>query len=222
MLDRMGWSCVRCADTVRVLVCTLYEAVNASAPGTKFLTNSLGSFYGYAALLLPSVAKAMVGRRALPGRKTNPQIIDQQLRSRRTRMVAVFEKRPSFSGALANGGMKQPLPHNLIHCNTKTMITYILQSHLLLGRFLRPLRRAAEPRDVFQHNRAYLLGSLLLGLILPWQTGERCFLSQPELLLVTLQPITMGIDNLEVVITATAAEPGLGWWEVLLAVYWLG
>ena len=103
------------------------------------------------------------------------------------------------------------------------MITYILQATFCWAVFYALYAGLLSRATFFQHNRAYLLGSLLLGLILPLADWQALLpVTQPELLLVTLQPITMGIDNLEVVITATAAEPGLGWWEVLLAVYWLG
>ncbi|MCB0616134.1 MAG: TonB family protein [Phaeodactylibacter sp.] len=103
------------------------------------------------------------------------------------------------------------------------MITYILQATFCWAVFYALYAGLLSRATFFQHNRAYLLGSLLLGLALPlvdWQILLSS--SQPELLVVTLQPITIGMENLEVVITATAAEPGLGWWEVLLAAYWLG
>ncbi|MCB0547302.1 MAG: TonB family protein [Phaeodactylibacter sp.] len=103
------------------------------------------------------------------------------------------------------------------------MITYIIQATfcwaVLYALYAGLLSRAT----FFNHNRAYLLGSLLLGLALPlveWQLLLPA--EQPELLVATLYPITIGMENLEVIVTATAGEPGVSWWEVLLAAYWLG
>ncbi|MCB9036899.1 MAG: TonB family protein [Lewinellaceae bacterium] len=103
------------------------------------------------------------------------------------------------------------------------MIPYILQITFCWAAFYALYAGLLSRATFFNHNRAYLLGSLVLGLILPlagWQLWLPA--GQPELLTVTLQPITIGMENLEVVVMATAAEPGLGWWEALLAVYWLG
>ena len=103
------------------------------------------------------------------------------------------------------------------------MIPYILQTTLCWAAFYALYAGLLSRATFFSHNRAYLLGSLLLGLALPladWQALLPA--TQPDLLVVTLQPITIGLENLEVVVTATAAKPGLGWWEALLAVYWLG
>lgn len=103
------------------------------------------------------------------------------------------------------------------------MIPYILQITFCWAAFYALYAGLLSRATFFNHNRAYLVGSLALGLILPlagWQLWLPA--GQPELLTVTLQPITIGMENLEVVVMATAAEPGLGWWEALLAVYWLG
>ncbi len=103
------------------------------------------------------------------------------------------------------------------------MIPYILQATLCWAAFYGLYAGLLSRATFFHHNRAYLLGSLLLGLALPladWQLLLHA--AQPELLVVTLQPITIGLESLEIVVTATAAEPGLGWWEALLAAYWLG
>lgn len=103
------------------------------------------------------------------------------------------------------------------------MITYIIQATLCWAVFYALYAGLLSRATFFHHNRAYLLGSLLLGLALPlvdWQWLLPA--EQPELLVVTLQPITIGMENLEIVVTATAEEPGMGWWEALLAAYWLG
>ncbi len=103
------------------------------------------------------------------------------------------------------------------------MITYIIQATLCWAVFYALYAGLLSRVTFFNHNRAYLVGSLLLGLALPlvdWQALLPA--EQPELLVVTLQPITVGMESLEIVVTATAEEPGIGWWEVLLAAYWLG
>ncbi|MCB9290851.1 MAG: TonB family protein [Lewinellaceae bacterium] len=103
------------------------------------------------------------------------------------------------------------------------MITCIVQATLCWAAFYALYAGLLSRATFFSHNRAYLVGSLLLGLALPLLDWQQLLpAGQPEALVVAFQPITIGMENLEVVVSATAAEPGLGWWEVLLATYWLG
>ncbi|MCB9297944.1 MAG: TonB family protein [Lewinellaceae bacterium] len=103
------------------------------------------------------------------------------------------------------------------------MIPYILQTTLCWAAFYGLYAWLLSRVTFFNHNRAYLLGSLLLGLLLPladWQLLLPA--ARPELLAVTLQPITLSLENLQVAAAPDASGQGPGWWEVLQTIYWLG
>ncbi|MCB0569892.1 MAG: TonB family protein [Phaeodactylibacter sp.] len=103
------------------------------------------------------------------------------------------------------------------------MITYILGVTLCWAAFYVLYACLLSRSTFFKINRAYLLGALLLSLVLPlvkWPAPASG--SSAEMAVITLQPITVGIQAVEVVVTATASDPGLSLWDVLLALYWLG
>ncbi len=103
------------------------------------------------------------------------------------------------------------------------MITYILGVTLCWAAFYGLYAWLLSRSTFFRLNRAYLLAAMLLSLFLPlveWPAPASG--SSAEMITVTLQPITVGLEAVEIVVTATAADPGLSLWDALLALYWVG
>ncbi|MCB0552671.1 MAG: TonB family protein [Phaeodactylibacter sp.] len=102
------------------------------------------------------------------------------------------------------------------------MITYILGVTLCWAAFYGLYAWLLSRATFFNLNRAYLLIALMLGLVLPLTPWPAPGGGSAEMITVTLQPITVGIEAVEIVVTATANEPGLSLWDVLLILYWAG
>lgn len=105
------------------------------------------------------------------------------------------------------------------------MISYILEVTICWAVFYALYRLLLSRSTYFHFNRAYLLGTLLLSLLLPmaeWPAPQA--MEASTLATVYLQPISVGIETIEIVVTATAEESTnmISLWDVLLALYWLG
>jgi TonB family protein len=76
----------------------------------------------------------------------------------------------------------------------------------------------------FSANRFYLLGSLVLGALLPLVPEKLFFLQEPELVSYTLQPIVVGVDQIGQAAAGSddGAGGGFGWMQLLSTVYLLG
>ncbi len=87
---------------------------------------------------------------------------------------------------------------------------FYLLYHLLLGK-----------ETFFRLNRWYLLGTVLLGLAIPAIEFELALAAEPQIFY--LQPITIGVEQLEtVIVSASGQEQGFDFWQMLVWVYWAG
>ena len=102
------------------------------------------------------------------------------------------------------------------------MLTYILKVTLCWAAFYLVYHLLLRRETFFRLNRYYLLVTVLLGLGLPafefnWQLAET------PAAVYYLQPITVGVEQLEtVIVTASAQEEGFDFWALLTWVYWAG
>ncbi len=111
------------------------------------------------------------------------------------------------------------------------MLSYILQVSVCWGIFFLLYALVLSRTTFFSWNRAYLLFTLIISLALPaleWPVPEA-----PSALALQaayyMQPITIGVQQLEVVVTAApeisspeSSSPVLTWRSVLLLIYWIG
>jgi len=111
------------------------------------------------------------------------------------------------------------------------MLSYILQVSICWGIFFLLYALVLSRTTFFSWNRAYLMLTLIISLALPaleWPVPEA-----PSAVALQaayyMQPITIGVQQLEVIVTAapeTAApessSPVLNWRSVLLLIYWIG
>ncbi len=105
------------------------------------------------------------------------------------------------------------------------MISYILEVSVCWAVFYALYRLLLSRSTYFHFNRAYLLVTLLLSLLLPmaeWPAPQAVEAS--TLAMVYLQPISVGIETIEIVVTAGTEESTdmISLWDVLLGLYWLG
>jgi len=89
------------------------------------------------------------------------------------------------------------------------MLNYLLQLTLAWSAFYLLYQLLLRRTTFFGYNRAYLLGTLLLGLVLPlYDWGALLVDAAPlEQAGYYLQPITIGVQQVEIVVTEQAAQP---------------
>lgn len=102
------------------------------------------------------------------------------------------------------------------------MLSYLLKVTLCWAAFYLVYHLLLRRETFFRLNRWYLLGTTLLGLLLPalelnWQAAEA-----PEAVYY-LQPITIGMEQLEtVIVTSSMQEQTFDFWALLSWIYWGG
>ncbi|MDX1942250.1 MAG: TonB family protein [Saprospiraceae bacterium] len=103
------------------------------------------------------------------------------------------------------------------------MLTYILEVSLCWAAFY-VLYAVLLSRETFFHfNRWYLMSTFVLSFIIPkaeWQLPQP--VADSDIAVVYFQPITVGMESLEVTVTATALTPSIGVMDVLRWLYWIG
>lgn len=100
-------------------------------------------------------------------------------------------------------------------------MNYLLEVTLCWAVFFGIYQLLLRAETFHRTNRWYLLGTLLLGLVIPMLDVN--WLVEPTSPVYILQPITVGVQELEaVVITASQQEQGIDYQAVLLWMYWLG
>jgi TonB family protein len=100
-------------------------------------------------------------------------------------------------------------------------MNYLLEVTLCWAVFFGIYHLLLRAETFHRTNRWYLLGTLLLGLVIPMLDVN--WLVAPTSPVYILQPITVGVQELEaVVITASQQEQGIDYQAVLLWMYWLG
>ncbi len=103
------------------------------------------------------------------------------------------------------------------------MISYILEVTICWAGFYGLYALLLRKTTFFNANRLYLLGTLLLGLLVPLlelpapATGA----GAPPVVYY-LQPITVGVEQLEVTVTASAGRNGFDYYALLKGLYWTG
>lgn len=103
------------------------------------------------------------------------------------------------------------------------MISYILEVTICWAGFYGLYALLLRKTTFFNANRLYLLGTLLLGLLVPLlelpapATGA----GAPPVVYY-LQPITVGVEQLEVTVTASAGRTGIDYYALLKGLYWTG
>ncbi|MEO1261498.1 MAG: M56 family metallopeptidase [Bacteroidota bacterium] len=104
------------------------------------------------------------------------------------------------------------------------MLSYILKVTLCWSLFYLLYHLWLGKETFFKINRWYLLGTALLGLIIPAFDFQALFPVPEEPMLVHyLQPLSVGVDQLEtVIVSASVEEAGIDWWGILMNVYWFG
>ncbi len=104
------------------------------------------------------------------------------------------------------------------------MLSYILKVTLCWSLFYLLYQAWLSKETFFSVNRWYLLGTVLLSLAIPAIDIQWFIPVQEESTLVYyLQPITIGVDQLEnVIFTASTDSKTINWWAGLTLVYWIG
>ncbi len=103
------------------------------------------------------------------------------------------------------------------------MLTYILQVSLCWAIFYLLYWLLLSKETFFHFNRWYLLSTFVLSFAIPkveWQLPQP--VAESDIAVVYFQPITVGMETLEVTVTATALTPSIGVMDVLTWIYWLG
>jgi TonB family protein len=122
---------------------------------------------------------------------------------------------------LFQGGRQQ---ERLAHKKTIAMISYIIEASLCWAGFYGLYAVLLQQTTFFRANRWYLLGTLVLGLLLP--LGKAGLPVQEAALPVAyyLQPITVGVEQLEIAVIASgdATGGGVDYYRLLVWLYALG
>ncbi len=101
------------------------------------------------------------------------------------------------------------------------MLSYLLEVTLCWAVFYLLYHLLLGKETFFRLNRWYLLGTALLGLIIPAIEFDLAPVVEPQI--YYLQPITIGVEQLEtVIVTATGQEQGFDFWQMLVWIYWVG
>ncbi len=104
------------------------------------------------------------------------------------------------------------------------MLSYLLKVALCWSLFYLLYHLWLGKETFFKINRWYLLGTVLLGLIVPVFDFQWLIpVHEEPAILYYMQPITVGMEELEtVIVTASAEESGINWGSILIKIYWLG
>ena len=103
------------------------------------------------------------------------------------------------------------------------MLSYILEVSLCWAAFYFLYWLLLSRETFFHFNRWYLLSTFVLSLVIPeaeWQLPQP--VAESDIAVVYFQPITLGMETLEVTVTATALTPSIGVMDVLRCLYWIG
>jgi len=103
------------------------------------------------------------------------------------------------------------------------MLTYILEVSICWGVFYLLYALLLSKETFFHFNRWYLLTTFVLSLAIPkveWRLPEP--VAESEIATVYFQPITVGMETLEVTVTATPVASGVDFMDVLRWIYLAG
>ncbi len=103
------------------------------------------------------------------------------------------------------------------------MLTYILEVSICWGVFYLLYALLLSKETFFHFNRWYLLSTFVLSLAIPkveWRLPEP--VAESEIATVYFQPITVGMETLEVTVTATPVASGVDFMDVLRWIYLAG
>lgn len=103
------------------------------------------------------------------------------------------------------------------------MLTYILEVSICWGVFYLLYALLLSRETFFHFNRWYLLTTFVLSLVIPkveWRLPEPVV--ESEIATVYFQPITVGMEALEVTVTATPVASGVDFMDVLRWIYLAG
>lgn len=117
----------------------------------------------------------------------------------------------------------------MITINFLAMLNYLLQLTLVWGALYLLYLLLLQRTTFFAYNRLYLLGGLVLGAVLPLHDWGTLFAHAAPLEQAGyyLQPITIGVQQVEIVVTEQAVKPataesGFSWGQLLWWVYAIG
>ena len=104
------------------------------------------------------------------------------------------------------------------------MLSYLLKVTLCWSLFYLLYHLWLGKETFFRVNRWYLLGTALLGLVIPVIDFTLLIPVQEEPMIVHyLQPFSAGVDQLEtVIVSASVEEKGVDWWGILMNIYLFG
>ena len=103
------------------------------------------------------------------------------------------------------------------------MITYFLQTSLCWLIFYALYASLLRKATFFTINRAYLLLSLALGLMLPWAGALNIYDTSSNTAAQYLYPITIGVAQFEAVVTPSAeVNNSINWSTIFIAIYAIG
>ena len=104
------------------------------------------------------------------------------------------------------------------------MLSYLLKTTLCWSLFYLLYHLWLGKETFFKVNRWYLLGTAILGALIPLIDFQWLVPVHEEPMAVYyLQPISVGVDQLEaVIVTASSGGIGFDLWGLLIKVYWLG
>jgi len=103
------------------------------------------------------------------------------------------------------------------------MISYILEVTICWAGFYGLYALLLRKTTFFNANRLYLLGTLLLGLLVPLlELPTPASEGDAPPVVYYLQPITVGVEQLEATVTASAGRNGFGYYALLKGLYWTG
>lgn len=103
------------------------------------------------------------------------------------------------------------------------MISYIIEVSLCWAGFYGLYALLLRQTTFFNANRWYLIGTLLLGLTVPlMELPEAVPEAASAPVVYYLEPITVGVEQLEVTVTAGPAENGFDYYLLLRWIYGLG
>jgi len=103
------------------------------------------------------------------------------------------------------------------------MLTYLLKATLCWAVFYLVYHLLLGRETFFRLNRWYLLVTAVLGAVIPAIQFDFFMAEETPSAIYYLQPITVGVEQLEaVIVTASETGQGVDFWQMLVGVYWLG
>ena len=104
------------------------------------------------------------------------------------------------------------------------MLSYLLKTTLCWALFYLLYHLWLSKETFFNVNRWYLVWTAFLGVLIPAIDFQWFLLPHEEpAILYYMQPITVGVEQLEtVIVMASTEEAGINWWGILIKIYWLG